>query len=107
MAISPILSAAVSGLQANAQRVQLAANNVANAGIEGFTPSRAETTSLVGGPGADGGGGVQVQIRAQRDGVDLVAEFTDILAAEAAYKASAQLVRAAEDIDDALSDAVR
>ena len=107
MAISSILSAAVSGLQANATRAQVSANNVVNADSEDFTPSRAETTTLVSSRGIDGGSGVQVQVTEEPGEVNLVREFTEIIQAETAYKASAQLVQTAEELDDALLDTVR
>ncbi len=107
MAISSILSTAVSGLQANATRAHVAANNVVNADTPGYRPTRADTTSLVAERGIDGGAGVQVQLRNDEGDVNLVREVTNLINAEIAYKASASLVRAAEETSDALLDTVR
>lgn len=107
MGISSILTTAFSGLRANATKAQAVANNVVNADTPGYQPLRATTTSLVASRGIDGGAGVQVQL-GQTDGeVNLVREFTQLSSAEAAYKASASLVRTAEDTHDALLDAFR
>ena len=97
----------MSGLQANATRAQAAANNVVNANTPDYRPTRVETTSLVADRGIDGGAGVQVQLRAEEGDVNLVREFTNLVNAEAAYKASASLVRTAEETSDALLDAIR
>ncbi len=108
MVSSTLLSAAVSGLNANAARAHVAANNVVNANTPGFRPSRVETTSLVAGRGIDGGAGVQVQLLdGGGEGVNLVAEFTQLIASNAAYKASAALIRTGRELDDALLRAVR
>ncbi len=108
MAVSTILSVAVSGLNASAAQAQVSANNVVNANTPGFRPARAEATTLVAGRGIDGGAGVQVQVFAGEDeGVDLVAEFTRLIASDAAYKASARLIETAQEIDNALLKSVR
>jgi flagellar hook protein FlgE len=106
MAISSILSTSLTGLQANTLRAHAAANNVVNANTPRFSPSRAHTTSLVSERGIDGGGGVNVQIQATDGDVDLVTEFTQLIAAKTAYKASAQLVRTAQQTGDALLESV-
>jgi len=107
MGISSILSTAFSGLRANAAKAQAAANNVVNADTPGYRPVRATTTSLVASRGIDGGSGVQVQLERQDGEVELVREFTQLSSAEAAYKASASLIRTAEETHDALIDAIR
>lgn len=107
MGISTILSTAFSGLRANAAKAQAAANNVVNADTPGYRPGLATTTSLVAARGIDGGSGVQVQLERQDGEVELVREFTQLSSAEAAYKASASLIRTAEETHDALIDAIR
>ncbi|MBT4937730.1 MAG: hypothetical protein HON14_01260 [Rhodospirillaceae bacterium] len=106
MVVSSVLSTALSGMHANALRANVAANNVVNANTPGFSPSRAQSTSLVAGRGIDGGSGVNVQILANEGEVDLVTEITQLIVAETAYKASAALVRTAEHTSDALLDAL-
>jgi len=107
MGISTILSTAFSGLRANAAKAQAAANNVVNADTPGYRPVRATTTGLVASRGIDGGSGVQVQLERQDGEVELVREFMQLSSAEAAYKASASLIRTAEETHDALIDAIR
>lgn len=107
MAGSQILATALSGLNANAFRAGVAANNVVNANTPGYAPARAETTSLVANRGLDTGSGVQAQLLQGEGEVDLVSEFTRLITSEAAYKASAKLVETARQTDDALLKALR
>jgi flagellar hook protein FlgE len=90
MVAPTLFSIAVSGLNAGATRAQVTANNVVNANTPGFRPARVETTTLVAGRGIDGGSGVQAQLlEGTEPGVDLVTEFTQLIASKVAYKASA------------------
>ncbi len=108
MVATSIFSIAVSGLNANATRAEVAANNVVNQNTPGFRPTRVETTSLVADRGLDGGAGVQVQLLDGTDeGVNLVTEFTQLIASKVAYKASAALIRTGTELDDALLRSVR
>lgn len=104
MAITRVLSGAVSGLLAGATRASVAANNIVNVNTPGFTPSRAETTSLVAGTGPRStGSGVNV-VFVQEVGLDLGNEFGRIIDAEAAYRASAQVLRTADEMARRLVD---
>lgn len=108
MVATSIFSIAVSGLNANATRAEVAANNVVNQNTPGFRPTRVETTSLVADRDLDGGAGVQVQLLDGGDeGVNLVTEFTQLIASKVAYKASAALIRTGTELDDALLRSVR
>ena len=108
MVASTLFSVAFSGLNASATRAQVAANNVVNANTPGFRPARVETTSLVAGRGLDGGAGVQAQLlEGDAEGVNLVTEFTQLIASKVAYKASAELIRTGQELDDALLRSVR
>ncbi len=100
MAISRVLSGAVSGLLAGASRATQAANNIVNANTEGYTPVRAETTSLIAGAT---GSGVNV-VLVQEFGFNLANEFGKIIEADVAYRASAQVVRTADDMTKRLLD---
>lgn len=108
MVASSIYSIAVTGLNAGATRANVAANNVVNQNTPGFKPADVATTTLVSERNIDGGAGVQVQVfeSSEEEGVNLVKEFTRIIAAETAYKASAKLIETGQELDDALLDAV-
>ena len=104
MAITRVLSGAVSGLFAGAARATAAANNIVNLNTPGYAPIRAETTSLVAGPGLGAtGSGVNVAF-VQEFGLNLANEFGKIIEADIAYRASAQVVRAADEMAKRLVD---
>ena len=125
--VNPVLSIALSGLQAATKRLGVSANNVANAltsrpttgsnakpaGV--FEAQEARDRSLA-------GGGVTTDVR-DRDpstvigpdpasptglsafpNVDLVEEAVNQKIALASYKANAAVIRVQQDIDDALLD---
>ena len=104
MALNPILSTAVSGLDANSKRAQTAANNIVNVNTPEFRASNVETTTIVSGDGIAGGSGVQTQILAGDQPTNLVREITRLIEAEAAYKANAQVIRTAEDLNEETLD---
>ncbi|MSO93895.1 MAG: hypothetical protein EXQ86_10910 [Rhodospirillales bacterium] len=104
MAITRVLSGAVSGLLAGASRATAAANNIVNANTPGYTPIGAETTSLVAGTGLRAtGSGVNV-VFVQEVGLDLGSEFGRLIEAEVAYRASAQVVKTADEMARRLVD---
>ena len=106
MPVSSLLSTVVSGLRDNALRAQTAANNIVNQNTPGFERQDARSVSLVNAAPNDDGAGVQTQILAQDTPVDVARELTTLIAAEAAYKANAQVLRETEDLADTLVDIV-
>lgn len=120
------INIAVSGLNANAERVRVAANNIANAGTTGsvdgtgkqpYTPQDIVATSVQGGgvataavdrqpayspaydpssPDANAEGMIGVP------NVDLTTEIVTAKMAELAYKASAKVIKTAENMQDTL-----
>lgn len=104
MAITRVLSGAVSGLLAGATRAAAAANNIVNLNTPGYTPVGAETTSLVAGTGSRAtGSGVNV-VFVQELGLSLANEFGKIIEADVAYRASVQVVRTADEMAKRLVD---
>lgn len=121
--MNPILSKALSGLQAATTRVSVSANNVANAltsrpasAPEGvFRAQRAVAQSAPG-----GGVAISVQDRAPATvsgpdpsvpggvsvfpNVDFVEEAVEQNLAVASYRANAALIRVQQEIDDAVID---
>lgn len=100
------LTAAVSGLNAAAQQVHAAANNIVNAHTEGYTPVEVSTASVVTGTGrgTSVAGGVLVQVQEQAGGVDLAREAVSLIQAEAAYKANASVINTVEELGRELLD---
>jgi len=82
---------ALSGLQAAKTRLNVSANNVANAQTEGFRPSTVQTR-------AQTGGGVQTTVQtADTPQVDWVAERVEQISATYAFKANLQSLRVDDD----------
>jgi len=106
MAIGITLNTALSGMRANAQRVHTAANNIVNQNSKDFRPSDARATSVVNAGALGSGAGVQTQIWVQDDTVNVTREFAKVIAAEIAYKANAQIIRAADEQADELIDII-
>ena len=97
MSISSILSSAVSGLVANSARVATSAENIANVNTDGYLAREARQSAVPGvvsGP-AFGAGAVQVSA-IEPSNVNVGKEFTNMMAAKAAYEANAAVVRTAE-----------
>ncbi|MBM3581675.1 MAG: hypothetical protein FJX37_06895 [Alphaproteobacteria bacterium] len=102
MAIQNVLSTAVSGLFAQSARAAEIAHNVANLNSEGFKPVEVLTVSIQAG---EEGAGVSAR-RREPDGqafgdgeggdTELAREFVKLIEIEIAYKANAQVLRAAE-----------
>ncbi|MEK9722577.1 MAG: flagellar basal body rod C-terminal domain-containing protein [Rhodospirillaceae bacterium] len=103
MSITTILNTAFSGLRANAQQANASANNIVNQNTPGYRPVTANGVSPVAG-GA--GAGVQAQLLAQDGPVDVTREFTKVIVAETAYKANAQVIRAADQLADETVDLI-
>ncbi len=121
--MNPILSTALSGLQAATTRVSVSANNIANAGtsrpasspegafraqrvVSRAVPGGGVATSVedkapatVAGPDPSAPGGVSVF-----PNVNFVAEAVEQTQAVASYRANAAVIRVQQDIDDALLD---
>lgn len=108
--ISNILSSAVSGLNANAQRVGAAAQNIANTNTPGYQPVELQGVSL-----ATGGTrvvsrpldappmGSQINPEAL-SGTDIGKEFANMILAEHAYSASAKVLSAGDELSRSLLD---
>ncbi|MBC8268175.1 MAG: hypothetical protein H8E36_05460 [Rhodospirillaceae bacterium] len=99
MSISTILSTAVSGLVSNSARVATGAENIANVNTDSYQAKDATTgfgrqtfTS-----NAFGSGSVQIEA-IEPSNVNLAKEFIDIIAAKAAYEASARIFSTAEEM---------
>ena len=105
MAITPVFSAAVSGLEAASRRADVAADNIVNANTPGFRPARVAAQAVVAGSGAgplDGGSGVRAQVAAgsadSDPGGTVATGFVELIRAETAFRAAAALVRTADQI---------
>ncbi len=106
MAISNVLSTAVSGLALSARRTESAAQNIVNAGTPSYTAVRAAPVSLHTGSPLSGGAGVTAQLIASDEPVDITREIVTLIEAEITYKANAEAVRTAEELSEALIDTV-
>ena len=105
MALENAISAAVSGLRANAERVHAVADNVANVSTPGYVARDVITASVVtrnNGTYAGTGGGVRTFSRPanpvpvslqETQTVDLAVEFSHLIEARTAYGAAADLIR--------------
>ncbi len=110
MAIENAISAAVSGLRANAERVQVAADNIVNVSTPGFVPSEVVTTSVVTrnlDSFAGTGGGVRSHVRPNNpvppelqdtQTVDLGLELSRLNEAQIAYGLAADLIRTGNEM---------
>lgn len=110
MIISGALSSAVSGMASNARRTQVAADNIANITTPGFIPKEVVTTSVLArARGASGyqAGGVRTFVKPdvalsvaslELSNVDVADEYTRLIQARAAYKASAAVVRTGSEM---------
>ena len=116
MSISGALATANSGLVAGGDRIAAAADNIVNADTPGYRPVEVVSISVV---TPNGTGGVQSHVRtdlseenllqsAGADGesadVDIAREFIRMILARSAYQASAETMRAAEEMSRTLVD---
>ena len=97
MSVDAIFSTAISGLQANAARVGIAAFNVVNANSEGFK-ARAVTAS------SSMPSGVATSVTRTDRPVDVAQEFVGMIQAEAGYNANAEVMSTASRMTGALLD---
>lgn len=95
MTVTASLAIAGSGLQANALRAGVAANNIVNANTPGFKAGAVRTGSVVTAGSAQGG----VQARVIEAGeVEVATEYSRLILAETAYRAAAATLRVAEEL---------
>ncbi len=87
MAITQVLTAAVSGLRASELHADSAANNIANLNTSGYRASRVAQQAVVASAGANlaGGSGVAAQLVNDAGGPDLATEVIRLIEAETVY----------------------
>jgi len=95
MSVTGPLAVAISGLQANALRANVAANNIVNQNTPGFRAGEVRTSSIV--TAGSALGGVQAQVFEAGE-VEVAMEFSRLILAETAYRAAAATVRVAEEM---------
>lgn len=101
MAIQSILTTANSALLANASRVAATADNVANVSTTGFKPRDVRTTTLATEQTSRTNftpGGVQAVVIEEDGPVELVSQLTRLIQSEAAFSASAELLRTGDEL---------
>jgi len=107
MALQAILTTANSGLQANASRVGAIADNVVNLNTPGFKPKDVRTTTLATEQTSNTNfspGGVQAVVIQEEGAVNLVSQFMRLIQSEAAFSASVELLRTADELQRELVD---
>src|SRR4051812_30181129 len=92
-----IFSTGISGLQANAARVGVAAFNVVNANSDGFKARAISASSTA-------PGGVSTSVTQTDQPVDIAQEFVGMIQAEAGYGANAEVMDTASRMTGALLD---
>jgi len=98
MAITSVLSNAFSGLHKNAERIHQSANKIVNINSNPVVASPVSNPQSL-----SGGNAVEAQL-ASSDSTDLLREFVNIIEAETAYKANAEVMRVAESLSDYTRD---
>ena len=106
MTIERVLTAAVSGLRANAKKAGVAAANIVNQSTAGYKAVEVRTVSRTTGTFAGSNGNGVVAELAAGNQVDVALEFTRLIEAEAAYKASASVIRISEDLHRKVIDII-
>jgi len=101
VAITPVLSIAISGLKANATKTAAVAANVVNLNTQDYQSVQVRTASLRTGPSPSGGAGVQAQLIAGGT-PDTGLEFARLIEAENAYRANAAVLRRANSLSYSL-----
>ncbi len=114
MAISGILSTAVSGLAYASSKVAVAADNVANLNTDGYRAKDVRSSTLVTRQTSETSytpGGVTNLVRDQGtpqfengSNVDLATEFVKIIEATVAYKAGVAVIRTGDELSRELID---
>lgn len=100
MAITGILSTAQNGLLASARQVGDAAHRIVNADPRVV----ADATASLSGTGKIAPSRSVTEVRAALSDVDLVGEFSRMIQAETAYRASAAVFRTGEEMVRAATD---
>ncbi|MBT3359942.1 MAG: hypothetical protein HN403_09985 [Rhodospirillales bacterium] len=110
MSIGSALSSAASGMAANARRVEVAADNLANVTTPGYAAKEVVAASIVTrGSTAQGysAGGVRTILRSKASlsiaslelsNVDVADEYSRLIEARAAYRSSAEFMRTASSM---------
>jgi len=94
MISSVALSTAVSGLNASAQQLRVAAHNIVNADTEGFQAQAVKNVAQV----ANGAGvGVTTEIVSTNRDVDLARELVGVSLARVSYAANAKVIGSLEE----------
>lgn len=99
MTVASSLAASISGLQANALRVNVAANNIVNQNTEGYKAGIVRAYSINTSPTPDGGSGVIAQEFKGDQDVNIALEFVRLIEAETAYKAGVRAIQTIEKIE--------
>ena len=102
MAITQILSTAVSGLTVNAARVGAVAENVVNVNTPGYRSKDIRSSSVVteqppGNP-VHAPAGIQGVVIEEDGPTELATQFTRLIRSRAAFSASAELLRTADEL---------
>jgi len=99
MTISQTLAVSISGLNANALKANVAGVNIVNQNTPGFKALEVRPVSVNTVPSASGGSGVVARVIQSGQGVDLAFEFSRLIEAQAAYRASVKAIQIAEEIE--------
>lgn len=105
MVIGRALAIAVSGINANALRANVAATNIVNQNTPGYKAREVRTISQQTTSSAAGGSGVTAQV-IELGQVDLALEFTRLIEAEAAYRAGVRVIQTFEEMERELIDII-
>lgn len=105
MVIGRALAIAVSGINANALRANVAATNIVNVNTPGYKAGEVRTISQQTTSSAAGGSGVTAQV-IESGQVDLALELTRLIEAEAAYRAGVRVIQTSEEIERYLVDII-
>lgn len=97
MSITSITGIALSGMNAQTNRLAAVANNIANADTPGY---QRQTTSLI---STSDPAGVGTTVTSANEDVDLATEMLELIEAELGYKANAAVFEAGADLWDVLA----
>ena len=95
--VGSVTSIAVSGLQANQQRVQVAANNIANQDTPGFSADQVVQTSQE-------NGGVRTNVVKTTEPPDTAQQLVDTKTAATDFEANIAVIKAQRNLDKHLFD---
>ena len=106
--MSSINAIAVSGMQAAARRLEVAASNIANvrSGLPSGAPDEVVEAykALRSNQVETSGGGTAVNVSRTRDPVDLANEMVELMSAQHAFTANSKLVKIFGDMQKTLID---